>query len=115
LFFLGETSIKTNVAREYGRARRGERLIASVPRRHRKTSAFIGCLHEGGIVAPHVLDGVVNGEVFVAYIEQQVVSNLASGNVLIMDNLPVHKAARVLTVFEDAGIALLSCQRTAPT
>jgi len=52
LFFLDETSVKTNMVREYGRAPRGERLVASVPHGHRKTSTFIGCLHEGGMVAP---------------------------------------------------------------
>ena len=107
LFFLDETSVKTNRVREYGRAPRGERLVASVPQGHRKTSTFIGCLHEGGMVAPYVLDGAVNGELFVAYIEQQVVPSLACGDVLIMDNLPVHKAAGVRNALEAAGIALL--------
>ena len=61
------------MVRDYGRAPRGERLVASVPHGHRKTSTFIAYLHEGGMVAPYVLDGAVNGELFVAYIEQQVV------------------------------------------
>ena len=52
-------------------------------------------------------DGAVNGELFVAYIEQQVVPSLARGDVLIMDNLPVHKAAGVRKALEAAGIALL--------
>src|ERR1700712_5550732 len=95
------------MVREYGRAPRGKRLVASVPHGHRKTSTFIGCLHEGGMVAPYVLDGAVNGALFVAYIEQQVVPNLARGDVLIMDNLPVHKAAGVRQALEAAGITLL--------
>ncbi len=107
LFFLDETSVKTNMVREYGWALRGERLVASVPHGHRKTSTFIGCLHQGGMVAPYVLDGAVNGELFVAYIEQQVVPSLARGDVLIMDNLPVHKAAGVRKALEAAGTALL--------
>ena len=92
---MEETSVKTNMVREYGRAPRGERLVASVPHSQRKTSTFIGCLHEDGMVAPYVLDGAVNGELLIAYIEHQVVPNLARGDVLIMDNLPVHKAAGV--------------------
>jgi len=107
LFFLDETSVKTNMGREYGRAPRGERLVASVPHGHRKTSTFIGCLHEGGMAAPYVLDGAVNGELFVAYIEQQAVPSLARGDVLIMDNLPVHKAVGVRHALEAAGISLL--------
>ncbi len=68
------------MVREYGRAPRGECLATSVPQGHRKTSTFIGCLHEGGMVAPYVLDGAVNGALFVATIEQQVVPNLARGD-----------------------------------
>ena len=52
------------------------------------------------MVAPYVLDGAVNGELFVAYIEQQEVPNLARGDALIMDNLPVHKAAGVRKALE---------------
>jgi len=54
-------------------------------------------MHEGGMVAPYVLDGAVNGELFVAYIEQQVVPSLARGDVLIMDNLPVRDRFRGFT------------------
>lgn len=95
------------MVREYGRALRGERLVASVPHGHRKTSTFIGCLHAGGMVAPYTLDGAVNGELFVGYIEQQVIPNLARGDVLIMDNLPVHKTAGVRNALEAAGVTLL--------
>ena len=107
LFFLDETSVKANMVRGYGWAPRGERLVASVPHGHRKTSTFIGCLRQGGMVAPCVLDGAVNGELFVACIEQQVVPRLACGDILVMDNLPVPKAVGVRKVLEAAGIALL--------
>jgi len=40
LVFLDETWATTNMARRYGRAPRGERVIASVPHGHWKTSTF---------------------------------------------------------------------------
>ena len=52
-------------------------------------------------------DGTVNGALFVAYIKQQVVPSLARGDVLIMDNLPVHKAVGARQAVEAAGITLL--------
>ena len=115
LFFLDETSVKTNMVREHGWALRGERLVGSVPHGRRKTSTFIGCLHQGGMeqssafseVAPCVLDGAVNGELFVACVEQQVVPSLARGDVVAMGNPPVHKAAGVRKALEAAGIDLL--------
>jgi transposase len=107
LIFLDETSIKTNMVRDYGRAPRGERLVASVPHGHHKTSTFIGCLHEGGMIAPYVLDGAVNGALFVAYVEQHLAPALRPGDTVIMDNLPVHKAAGVRAAIEAAGATLL--------
>jgi transposase len=106
LFFLDETSVKTNMARLYGRSPLGERLVASVPHNHRKTSTFIGCLSEHGIVAPYVLDGAVNGEFFVAYVEQVLVPVLRPNDTVIMDNLPAHKVAAVRIAIEAVGAKL---------
>ena len=102
LSLLDGTSAKANMVREHGRAPRGERLVASVPRGHRKASTSIGCLHEGGIVVPCALDG----ELSVACVEQQVVPNLARGGALAMGTLPVHKAAGARNALEAAGVAL---------
>jgi transposase len=107
LIFLDETSIKTNMVRQYGRSPRGERLVASVPHGHHKTSTFIGCLHECGMVAPYVVDGAVNGTLFVAYVEQQLATALRADDIVIMDNLAVHKIAGVRMAIEAAGAKLL--------
>ncbi len=85
----------------------GERLVASVPHGHRKTSSFIGCLSEDGMIAPCVLDGAVNAELFVAYIEQVLVPTLKVNDIVIMDNLPVHKVPAVRRAIEAAGAQLL--------
>lgn len=95
------------MTRTCGRAPIGERLVASIPHGHRKTSTFIGCLRDDGMVAPYVLDGAVNGEMFVAYIEQVLVPTLQLNDIVIMDNLPVHKVAGVRTAIEAAGAQLL--------
>ena len=107
LIFLDETSVKTNMTRTHGRALLGERLVAAVPHGHRKTSSFIGCLSEEGMIAPYVLDGAVNAELFVAYIEQVLVPTLRSNDIVIMDNLPVHKVPAVRRAIEAAGAQLL--------
>ena len=84
-----------------------ERLVAAVSHGHRKTSSFIGCLSEEGMIAPYVLDGAVNAELFVAYIEQVLVPTLRSNDIVIMDNLPVHKVPAVRRAIEAAGAQLL--------
>lgn len=95
------------MARTHGRAPVGERLVASVPHGHRKTSSFIGCLSEDGMVAPYVLDGAVNAELFTAYIEQVLVPMLQPDDIVIMDNLPVHKVPAVRRAIEAAGAQLI--------
>ena len=85
----------------------GERLVAAVPHGHRKTSSFIGCVCEDGMIAPYVLDGAVNAELFIAYIEQVLVPMLRVDDIVIMDNLPVHKAPAVRRAIEAAGAQLL--------
>ena len=90
-----------------GRARRGERLIGAVPHGHWKTSTFIGALRCDGLTAPGVFDGAINGELFVAYIEQVLVPTLKPGDVVIMDNLRSHKVAGVREAIEAAGATLM--------
>jgi transposase len=79
------------MARLYGRAPCGKRLIAAVPHGHWKTSTFIGALRCDGLTAPGVFDGAINGEMFRAYVEQILAPTLKPGDVVIMDNLRSHK------------------------
>jgi hypothetical protein len=107
LIFLDETWATTNMARRYGRAPRGERVIASVPHGHWKTSTFVAGLREDAITAPLVIDGAMNGETFRAYIEQFLAPTLAPGDIVIMDNLPSHKVTGVRDAIEARGASLI--------
>ena len=59
------------------------------------------------MTAPFVYDGAMNGSVFLAYVEQVLVPTLGSGDIVVMDNLPAHKAAGVRDAIEAAGASLL--------
>lgn len=95
------------MTRRYGRAKRGRRLVAAVPRGHWKTTTFVGALRCDGLTAPLAVDGAINGELFVAYIEQVLVPTLKPGDIVIMDNLRVNKAVGVRTAIEAAAATLL--------
>jgi transposase len=103
LIFIDETWVKTNMTRLYGRAPRGERLVAAVPHGHWKTSTFIAGLCGDGLLAPAVFDGAINGELFLAYVEQVLAPTLLPGDTVIMDNLGSHKVAGVRQAIEAAG------------
>jgi transposase len=90
-----------------GRAPRGERLVQPVPHGHWKTSTFVAGLRTSGITAPLVVDGAMNGEVFLAYVEQILVPTLSPGDIVILDNLGSHKVAGVREAIERCGAALV--------
>jgi DDE superfamily endonuclease len=84
------------MARLRGRAPRGERCRAAVPHGHWKSTTFTAGLRLDGIVAPWLLDGVMDGEAFLVYLRR----------VVVMDNLPAHKVAGVREIIEAAGACL---------
>jgi transposase len=106
LVFIDETGASTKMARMYGRAPRGERCVAAIPHGHWKTTTFTGALRLTGMTAPMTLDGPMNGDAFLAYIEQVLVPTLKPGDVVVMDNLASHKPAAVRIAIETAGAEL---------
>src|SRR5260221_1184584 len=95
------------MTRLYGRAPRNQRLVEAVPWGHWKTTTFIAGLRSDGLIAPGLFDGAINGDMFVAYVEQVLVPTLSKGDVVIMDNLGSHKVAGVREAIEAAGASLL--------
>jgi hypothetical protein len=73
LVVIDETWASTNMARTRGRAPRGERLRASIPHGHWKTTTLVAGLRLSGMVAPMALDGPINGRAFQAYVDQVLV------------------------------------------
>ncbi len=107
LVFIDETGISTKMSRLRGRSPRGERCRSGVPHGHWKTTTFTGALRLSGMTAPMVLDGAMNGTAFRAYVEQVLVPTLSPGDIVIMDNLPAHKADGVRQAIEAADCELL--------
>ena len=90
------------MARLRGRSRRGHRVIASIPHGHWKTSTFVAGLRCDKITAPMVLDGAMDGAMFLAWIDTFLAPALTPGDIVIMDNLPAHKVAGVRERIEAA-------------
>jgi transposase len=86
-----------------GRAFEGQRLIAKVPYGHWKTTTFLAALRVNGLTAPLVVDGAINGEMFLSYVRQQLTRTLHSGDVVVMDNLSAHKVAGVREAIAAVG------------
>ena len=95
------------MTRTHGRCPRGQRLVAKVPHGHWKTMTFLAALRCDQITAPFVLDGPINGEWFLAYVEQVLVPTLSAGDVVVMDNLGSHKSKAVRRAIRKAGAHLI--------
>ena len=106
LIFIDETGLNTKMARLRGRCPKGERLFASIPHGHWRTTTFVAGLRLGGLDAPMVLDGPMNGEAFLAYVAQVLAPTLRSGDIVVMDNLGCHKSVAVRDAIEATGADL---------
>jgi transposase len=94
------------MARRYGRAPRGERLVSKVPWGHWKTVTFVAALRWDRITAPAVFDGPMDGSCFLAYVEQVLAPTLQPGDIVVMDNLASHKVAGIKQAIEAKGATL---------
>ena len=107
LIFLDECGTNTRMARLYGRSKRGERCRAAIPHGHWKTTTLVAGLSTDGIIAPMVLDGAMDGEMFSAYVKTLLAPYLRPGDIVIMDNLPAHKVSAAREAIEALGATLL--------
>jgi transposase len=82
------------MTRTHGWSKRGPKLIAKAPGAW-KTTTFLAALRCDEITAPLVLDGPINGESFLAYVEQILAPALRPGDIVVMDNLGSHKSAAI--------------------
>ena len=77
-----------------------------MPHGHWKTTTFTAGLRLGGLAAPMILDGPMDGDAFRAYVAHLLVPELEPGDIVVMDNLPAHKVKGVRQAIEAAGATL---------
>jgi transposase len=104
--FLDECGVTTDLLRRYGRSPRGTRLHDHTPCSHWQTHTVIAGLRLSGLTAPAVFDGPIDNPSFLAYVEQVLVPTLRPGDVVVLDNLAVHKQPAVQTALDAAGATL---------
>ena len=86
LVFIDETAVSTNMVRLRGRTARGVRLIGRVALGEWKTITFVAALRHNKMTAPMVIEGAMNGEMFLAYVEQCLVPTLKRNDIVVVDN-----------------------------
>jgi transposase len=94
------------MTRSHGRCAKGTRLLAKTPFGKWRTLTFLAALRSDRLDAPCVIDGPINGQSFLAYVEQILVPTLKPGDIVIMDNLGSHKGHAVRKAIRAAGAKL---------
>ena len=113
--FIDETWAKTNMTRTHSRCAVGHRLVDKMPHGHWKTLTFIAALRCDRITAPCVFDGPINGLSFLAYVTQFLAPTLRAGDIVVIDNLGSHKAARCVERSAQPAPSCSSCRPTVRT
>lgn len=106
LVFIDETGTNTKMVRRYGRAPRSRRALGRQPFGHWKTTNFTAGLRCDGLTAPFVLDGPMNREAFLVYIDEVLGPTLKPGDIVVMNNLPAHKGDQVRDLIRKRGATL---------
>lgn len=107
LVFIDETGTNTKMVRAYARAPRGQRALGRQPFGHWMTTTFTAGLRCDGLTAPFVLDGPMNRQAFLVYVEQVLGPTLQPGDIVVLDNLPAHKGDEVATLIKACQATLL--------
>ena len=106
LLFVDESGAKTNMTRLYGRGPRGARVYDHVPHGRWETTTMMAAVGRNGPQAPWVLEGPLDGDAFSIWVERVLVPTLEPTDIVVMDNLSVHRNAVACAAIEATGAEL---------
>jgi len=107
LVFLDESGANIKLTRSLARAPSGQRVVGAIPSRWGDTLSVIGAVNSTGFQAVMTMPGAVDGAVFRTYVQKVLAPTLKPGQVVVMDNLSVHKVAGVREAIEGRGAQLV--------
>jgi transposase len=107
LIFIDEAAVNTAMTRHFGRAAPGQRVVEKVPRNYGEQTSMISAMGLRGLVATMTLEGAVDTPAFDAYINEVLAPKLEPGDVVILDNLNVHKASQIEQVAAAPGARVI--------
>jgi transposase len=100
---IDEIGLNLDLTPRYGRAPRGQRACATVPRNTPRNTTLIGSCSLSGMGPGLLLSGAVDGATFEAYLDEVLGPSLREGQIVVMDNLSAHFGAGVAEVAAKHG------------
>ena len=105
--FLDETGLRLDYARTHARAVGGQRVGGAVPLKRGESLTLIGALSVRGLGAVQLLKGALNQRGFALYVAYCLAPTLRRGDVLVLDNLPVHHLTGLQTWLAKRGVEVV--------
>lgn len=103
LKFIDESWINIGMTRLYGRAAAGQRVVEAVPLHQGKRLTMLAAVGLDGVSAEWVIEGAIDGDAFEIYLREVLGPTLKAGDIVVMDNLRVHKVASVEVAINGCG------------
>jgi transposase len=107
LIFLDESGCNTAMTPRYARSLVGERAQASRPVNRGKNISIVGAVRLSGVVSVRAFEGSINVAKFLDFLKHDLLPFTRAGDVLVMDNLSVHKDPLVLERITNAAVRVL--------
>lgn len=107
LVFLDEFGASTQMTRTLALALAGERAICRLPHGHWKVISTIAAMSSTGMIAAASFDGATDTDAFVQFVQDELIPQLKPGQIVVMDNLPVHKSCKVDELIGRANCSVL--------
>ncbi len=103
---IDESGAHLGLTRLFGRAAPGERVHEATPGYSGKHYTLIAAISLSEVSATSVLEGGLTGEAFDAYVRHVLVPTLHPGDIVLIDNLNVHKSPTAEALIKACGARL---------
>ena len=101
--FVDEMGIHLDLARGYGRAAPGERVVDTKPSTRGDNLSVIGALGADALRATMSVPGAVDGDAYLIFTKKVLAPCLHPGNIVFMDNVPTHKMPTIAEALAAVG------------
>jgi transposase len=106
LVFLDEAGANLAMGRSHAWVKRGEEYVESRPMNWGDNLTLVGAIRRRGWVALSTKWCAMNKVAFIEWVRRRLAPRLRRGDIVVLDNLPAHKATEVRFFIEQRGARL---------
>jgi transposase len=107
LVYIDESGIDMTICKDRGWGLKDKLLVGIKSGKYFERTNIIAGLNNNKSIAPMVFSGTCNTTVFNSWVEQFLIKELKSGQVVVMDNASFHKSPKTKELIESVGCTIL--------